>query len=288
MAPMSPTVAAWELTLRIREQGKSRGVKASAIQKALDVSAAYWSQVMNYRGVLTEEKLRQLMDLLEFEPDEQAELLALRAVAKQRGWWAEYSALFNDELMRFYGLEHGAQHIRSIEAGVIQGLLQSEDYIRALMSSIVSAGRPTEAEQRVRARLRRQQRLSGDDPLHLSVVLGQAALMQQVGGPDVQRDQLRHLLELVDRHPDTLDLRVVPFNARGSIASLNAATCHLLEFESARLPGIGWLETAIYGQVADDPRHVEALSYLYNQVTSVALSREDSVQIIKETISQIG
>lgn len=284
MAPTSPTVAAWELTLRIREQGKSRGVKASAIQKALDVSSAYWSQVMNYRGVLTEDKLRRLMDLLEFEPDEQAELLALRAVAKGRGWWAEYSALFNDELLRFYGLEDGAQSIRSLESSVIPGLLQTEDYIRALMTSIASTGRPTEAEQRVRARLHRQRRLSGDDPLHLSTVIGQAALMQQVGGPDVQRDQLRHLLELVDRYPDTLDLRVIPFEARGSLAGLNAATWHLLGFQSARLPVLGWLETAIYGQVVDNPRHVEALEYLFNQVSNAALSREESVHAIKQII----
>ncbi|WP_280233845.1 DUF5753 domain-containing protein [Nocardia cyriacigeorgica] len=287
MAPNSPTVASWELMLRIREQAKASGVKAGVIHKALDISAAYWSQVSNARGVLTDDKLRHLVELLEFESDERDELFTLRTLAKGRGWWAEYSALFDADLMRFYGLEAGAQSIRSFESGVIPGLLQSEDYIRALMSAIVATGRPTEAEQRVRARLHRQRRLDDDDPLRLSVVVGEAALMQQVGGPDVLREQLRHLLALVDKYPDTLDLRVIPFDAKGSTAGLNAATFHLLDFASVRLPTIGWIETAIYGEIADDPKRVDALEYLYNQVKAAALDQSESSRLIDRTASRI-
>ncbi|WP_454194278.1 DUF5753 domain-containing protein [Nocardia sp. Marseille-Q1738] len=288
MARTSPTVAGWELMLRIREQSKALGVKATTIQKALDISSAYWSQVANYRGVLTETKLEILLDLLEFEPDEKKELIALRKVAKGRGWWNEYSALFNDELARFFGLEDGAQSIRSVDNSVIPGLLQTEDYIRALVSSIVYTARPTEAQQRVRARLQRQRRLEEPDALQLSVVIGQAALMQEVGGPDVQRGQLRHLLELAEQYADTLDLRVIPFNARGSIANLNTATFQLLDFESARLPMLGWLETAIYGEVIEDPKKVEALDYLYNQVRTIALDRDESLSLIDRIARQLG
>lgn len=288
MVRTSPTVAGWELMLRIRARRDERGVNSKAITQALGISPQYWSQLVKGKGVLAEDKLQVLMELLEFEPDEQRELLALRSVAKSRGWWSAYSALFDDELLRYYGLEEGAQSIRSVEGGVIPGLLQSEDYIRALMSSIVSTGRPTEAEQRVRARLHRQRRLSEDEPLRLSVVIGQSALLQQVGGPDVQRDQLRHLLDLIDRHPENLVLRVVPFDARGSVAGLNAATFHLLDFGNSRLPVLGWLETAIYGQIVEDSKQVEALDYLYNQFTSVAMSREDSMSLIKQTSSTLG
>ncbi|MFI1915057.1 DUF5753 domain-containing protein [Nocardia sp. NPDC020380] len=288
MARTSPTVAGWELMLRIREQSKAVGVKATAIQKALDISAAYWSQVANYRGVFTDDKLRILMDLLEFEPDEQAELLELRAVARQRGWWTEYSALFDTDQTRFYGLEDGAQRIRSVEGGVIPGLLQTEDYIRGLMSSVVYTARPTEVHQRVRARLRRQARLSGAHALQLSVIIGQAALMQEVGGPAVQQNQLRHLIELAGKHADNLEIRVVPFNARGSIAGLNAATYHLLDFDSARLPPLGWIETAIYGEVIDDPKKVEALDYLFSQLQTIALGPEDSLSLIDDIASRIG
>jgi hypothetical protein len=269
--------------LRIREQSKALGVKATTIQKALDISSAYWSQVANYRGVLTESKLETLLDLLEFEPDEKEELIALRKIAKGRGWWNEYSALFSDELARFFGLEDGAQSIRSFESCVIPGLLQTEDYIRALLSSPLSTGRPTEVGQRVRARLQRQRRLDGPDPLQLSVIIGQAALMQEIGGPQVQREQLRHLLQLADRYSDTIDLRVQPFSG----ASLNAATFHLLDFESSRLPTLCLLESSIYVEIVHDHQRVETLDFLYSRVEPIALDRDESLRLIDQIASQI-
>ncbi|WP_194838268.1 DUF5753 domain-containing protein [Nocardia sp. XZ_19_369] len=289
MTQTSSVVAGWELMIRIKQQIADRGIKASTIQRELDIGATYWSQLVNFKGLLTDEKLKILMQLLEFEPDEQQELLDLRAVAKTRGWWSEYSALFDDELLRFYGMENGAQTIRSFENGVIPGLLQTEDYVRLLMKSSVTTGRPTEVEQRVRVRLARQRRLKGPDPIQLSVVMGEAALAYVVGDPlEVHAPQLRHLQSLVETLPDTLDVRIIPFTNGAGIASLNAATFHILGFESPRLPKVGWLETAIYGEVASDTKRVDALDYLHNQLRSMALSREESLQLIDQTARQIG
>ncbi|TLG03327.1 helix-turn-helix domain-containing protein [Nocardia cyriacigeorgica] len=286
MVSASPTVAAWELVLRIREQSQACGIKAAAIQKALDVSAAYWSQVMHYRGVLTEEKLIQLMELLDFDADERTELIALRKAAKERGWWAEYSSMLHPDLLRFYGLEDGARHIRGVEGGVMPGLLQTEDYARALMLSVVST-RPTEAERRVRIRMRRQYLLDRTDPLRLSVVIGQAALMQQVGGAEVQRGQLRHLIDVAERYRDTVEIRVVPFDAYGSVAGLNVSTLHLLDFDSVRLPTLGWYESAIQFGVTEDRQHVETFEYLFKQVAGIALPQPESLELIDRVARQL-
>ncbi|MBF6439276.1 DUF5753 domain-containing protein [Nocardia cyriacigeorgica] len=280
MAPTSPTVAGWELMLRIRQRTKELGVTAGAIQKSLSIGATYWSQVVNFKGVLTEAKLSILLDMLEFSADERRELLELRAAAKERGWWNQYSALFGEDTLRLFGLEHGASSVNSYESGVIPGLLQSEDYIRALTSSIV-ATKPAESEQRVRVRLRRQQRLLDDDPLRLTVIVGQAALMQQVGGPAVQKAQLRHLAEMIESHPDTIDLRVIPFTAEGT-AAVNAATVHLLDFDSARLPTVAWLESAVYAQLIDDGRMIDQLKYQYERTRSSALTRTETLDLIRE------
>lgn len=286
MTGTSPTVANWELMLRIRSRAAERGVKTGVIAKGLDVTQQYWSALTRGRGTLSEDKLKTLMNLLEFDADEQEELVALRDEAKERSPYAEYSALFNEQLMRFYGLEAGAQSIRSFENGVIPGLLQTEDYIRVLMKASVTTGRPTEVEQRVSARMQRQRRLDGPDQLELSLVMGQAALMYQVGGEDVQRQQLRHLIALADQHPGTLDIRVIPYEAGGAIASLNSATFHLLDFRSARLPTVGWVESAAYGEIADDPRRVTALDYLFDQVQSIALDQKRSLELIDRVASQ--
>ncbi|MQY22902.1 DUF5753 domain-containing protein [Nocardia macrotermitis] len=288
MARTSPTVANWELMLRVREQAKRRGIKSKEIFGKLSITQQYWSLLSKGKGLLTEDRLQVLAPLLGFDADELAELSELRAAAEERGWQAEYSGMFQDELLRYYGLEDGAQSIRSFEFGVIPGLLQTEEYIRAIMSSITATGRPSEAEQRVRARLQRQRLLEGPDRVQMSVVIGQAPLMQQVGGPEVQRRQLLHLVELADTLGDSLDIRVIPFDARGSIAALNTATFHLLNFASTRMPTLGWLETAVYGLVVEETRRVAELSFLYDRVHSVALSRKESLRLIEQTAQQIG
>ena len=261
-------------------------MKTAAIATALDVTQQYWSALTRGRGNLSEDKLKILMNLLELDAGEQAELLVLREVAKTRSAFAEFSALFNEQLVRFYGLEAGAQTIRSFENGVVPGLLQTEDYIRVLMNASVTTGRPTEVEQRVKARLQRQVRLDEPEPLELRVVMGQAALMYEVGGPDVHREQLRRLIELAEQHRGTLDLRVIPFEAGGAIASLNSATFHLLDFESARMPTVGWVESAAYGELVEDPKRVTALDYLYNQIQSIALEQEPSLELIDRIASR--
>ncbi|MFI1460310.1 DUF5753 domain-containing protein [Nocardia carnea] len=280
MAPPSPTVAVWELMLRIRQRAKELGVTSGVIQKTLGIGATYWSQVVNFKGVMTEAKLSARLDLLEVGADERAELLALRATAKDRGWWNQYSALYGEDTLRYYGLEHGASSIDSYEGSVIPGLLQTADYIRALTTSPV-ATKPAESEQRVRARLQRQERLTGNDPLRLTVVVGQAALMQQVGGPEIQRAQLRHVADMVERYPDTIDLRVIPFTAQGS-AAVNAATVHLLDFDSTRLPTVAWLESAVYAELIDDIRLIEQLKYQYARASASALDREASIELIQQ------
>jgi len=284
----SPTVAAWELMLRIKQQAAGLGIKPVEIQRKLSVGAAYWSQIANYRGILTEEKLKALLAFLEFEEDERQELLDLRTIAKGPSKYAEFSALFDDELMRFYNLEDGAGSIRSFENGVVPGLLQTEDYMRALVKARVTTGRPTEAEPRVRARLQRQRRLSAEDAPTLAVVLGEATLMYQVGGPEVHLAQLEHLVTLIKERPDHLDLRVIPFTAGTAIASLNSATFHLLGFPASRLPIIGWMETAIRGEVTEDPRDVDGLVYQFEQVYTSALDQSESLALIQHIARQIG
>ncbi|MFE3317511.1 DUF5753 domain-containing protein [Nocardia sp. NPDC059195] len=264
-----------------------RGEKSKTIAQAVNVSPQYWSQLAQGKGVLAADKLEILMDRLEFEPDEQVELRTLREIAKGRNPYSKYSALFSAQLMRLYGLEDGAHSIRSFENCVVPGLLQCEDYIRVLMKASVTISRPTEVEQRVQARLQRQRRLDEPSPLRLSVVIGEAVLANRVGGPDIHRQQLCHLRDLVDKYPETLDLRVIPFEEGTSIASLNSSTFHLLDFESARLPPVGWFESTVRGEITDDPDQVKTMEYLYEQVHKAAVGRDDTIKLIGQLASRI-
>jgi transcriptional regulator with XRE-family HTH domain len=281
----SPVVAGWELVLRLRERREEVGVEVKDITRELGFSRNYWSAVENERKVLSEESLKKLLDLLEFGPKESAEMLALRDIAKDRGWWSDYSGLFDGELRRLYGLEHGAHGLRGYENLLIPGLLQTADYARAVIHPYVTVPR-VQVEQRVQVRLRRQRRLDDEEPLHLTTIVSEAVLHQQIGGPDVLRGQLEHLIDLIERYPDNLQLYVVPFTAT-ACSLFGAATVHLIDFENPRLPTVVWQETVTAWGVIDDPAQVNAISAAYDQALQQSLDLRDSKKLIQRCIKEL-
>lgn len=280
MAPRSPTVASWELALRLRQRREQLGIEVRTITETLNFTRNYWSAVENDRKILTPEKLAALMDLYELADDEKRELFELREAAKQRGWWMRYSALFSEQVFRYYGLEHGAQAIRTYESVVLPGLLQSEDYARALMAADVTV-RPVEVDERVHFRMRRQERLRGEDPLQLTVVLSQAALLQQIGGPRVLHEQLVHLAKLIEELHETVEVRIVPFTATGC-GLFGASTLHLIDFASPRLPAVAYQETVTATGIIEDPNALRDMSRTYAEALGDSLSAEDSLVMINE------
>ncbi|WP_194816600.1 helix-turn-helix transcriptional regulator [Nocardia sp. XZ_19_385] len=278
MAPVSPTVARWELVLRLRELREQRGFDSATFAKRVGFTAANWSHVEKGRRVLTVNTIGPVLELLEVDAEERAELLALLEASKQRGWWTKSSALLGPELQRLYGMEFGAQSIRSYDSLIVPGLLQTEDYARALISADVMI-RPVQVEQLVGIRMRRQERLFGPGPVELTAVIGEAALRQQTGGPQVLRGQLSHLSDLLEKH-DHIEVRVIPFTATAG-AILGGSSFHLIDFAGQQLPTFGWAESAVFGGAVEDPDMVRDLGFAYVRALGQSLSRDGSLALIR-------
>ncbi|NEW27324.1 helix-turn-helix domain-containing protein [Nocardia cyriacigeorgica] len=281
MAPVSPTVARWELVLRLRELREQRGYDSAGFAKLVGFTPANWSHVEKGRRVLTTNTIGPVLDQLEVEPEERAELLELLRASKQRGWWAKSSALIGSELQRLYGMEYGAQSIRSYDSSVVPGLLQTEAYARALISADVMI-RPVQVEQLVAIRMQRQRRLRGQDPVELTAVVGEGTLRQQTGGPDVLAAQLRHLVDLMTELGN-VEVRVIPFTASAG-AVLGGSSFHLIDFTSERLPTFGWAESAVFGGAVDDPEQVRDLSFAFVRALEQSLSRDDSLSLLRRYV----
>ncbi|WP_216916878.1 Scr1 family TA system antitoxin-like transcriptional regulator [Nocardia noduli] len=278
MAPVSPTVARWELVLRLRELREQRGFDSATFAKQIGFTAANWSHVEKGRRVLTTNTIGPVLEILEVDAEEREELLALLASSKQRGWWAKSSALIGPELQRLYGMEYGAQSIRSYDSLIVPGLLQTEDYARALISADVMI-RPVQVEQLVTIRMRRQARLRGPERVELTAVVGEGTLLQQTGGPKVLRAQLEHLVALSE-DSDSIEIRVIPFAATAG-AILGGSSFHLLDFAGEQLPTFGWAESAVFGGAVDDPDLVRDLAFAYVRAREQSLSRADSLAVIR-------
>jgi transcriptional regulator with XRE-family HTH domain len=278
MAPVSPTVARWELVLRLRELREQRGFDSAGFARRVGFTPANWSHVEKGRRVLTTKTIGPVLELLEVEAEERAELLALLETSKQRGWWTKSSALIGPELQRLYGMEYGAQSIRSYDSLVVPGLLQTEDYARALISADVMI-RPVQVEQLVAIRMRRQQRLRGAQPVELTAVFGEGTLLQQTGGQDVLRGQLDYLAEMIEEL-DTVEVRVIPFAATAG-AVLGGSSFHLIDFAGEQLPTFGWVESAVFGGAVEDPDLVRDLRFAYQRAVQQSLSRMESLALIR-------
>lgn len=277
--PTSPVVAAWELALRLRERRDHLNVDVKTITSRLGFSRNYWSAVENERKILSEESLAKLLTLLEFDDSERQELLDLRNMAKERGWWTKYSSFLGSEIQRMFGLELGAQGVREYESLIIPGLLQTADYARAIMTPAVVV-RQVEVDQRVDVRLKRQQRLTGENPLHVTAIICEAALLQQIGGPATLRGQLDHLADLIEGHPKRIRVRIIPFTAR-ACGLFGASTVHMIDFENPILPTVAWQETVTTYDIIDDPIRIRDLTLTYSDAFGQALNEQQSLEMIR-------
>ncbi|MGW1682115.1 helix-turn-helix domain-containing protein [Saccharopolyspora sp. NPDC002376] len=286
MAPSSPPVAAWELGVRLREARELRDLSSTNAAKSIGITQNYLSNVEHGRRRIAEDKLEKLLTNYGVREDERKELLALRRASDGTGWWSRYSGLFSAELIRFFGYEHGAQEMHTYEGAMISGLLQTENYSRAVHNGDGANLRRSEVERRIEARVRRQERLTGTDPLSATIVMAEGALFQQVGGPEVLAEQLKHLLTLMDAHPDTLDLRIIPFSA-GAYCALGSSTFHLLTFPSTRLMRLGWHETVTSLNLVESELKVHQYSVAFSEALSRAADRDGSKQLIRRALQQI-
>jgi transcriptional regulator with XRE-family HTH domain len=277
-APISSTVQAWELGLRLREHRERLGFTAAAVGRTTGIGGTNLSAIESGKRRLTAAKLGDLADAYELAEDERADLEALRAQTGRREWWYDYARLYSDDFLRLLGLEAGADKVCEYAPDIIPGLLQTADYARAVVRAGTPYIRPVDVGPRLETRLARQVRLEGDNPLELDVVLGEAALRQRVGDAGVMRRQLAHLLEALDLKGGHVRLRVMPFEA-GAHPLLGSAL-KILSFGSNRLSDLMYQETAISGVIIDKRQVILESTASFAETFDRALGDRDSREFI--------
>jgi transcriptional regulator with XRE-family HTH domain len=155
--------------------------------------------------------LIQLLDLYQVEEPRRRELLLLLREASQRGWMQTYRSELPGVYSDYIGFEEEARAISNYESLFIPGLLQTEDYARAQLHGTLPHATGAEIENRVTARLERQQLLTRPDPPRLWAIIDEAAARRHVGGPGVMAAQLARLAEAAAQPHITVQL--IPFDA---------------------------------------------------------------------------
>lgn len=246
--------ARFVLGARLRQLREAAGVSCEEAGLAIRGSASKISRMELGR---TGFKARDIDDLLALygiiDEAELATMLALAELANSVSWWQEYADVVPGWLEQYLELEQAASLIRAYQAQVVPGLLQTEDYARAIVR-LGRSGSAAEVGRRVALRMARQQILHRDEPVRLWAVLDEAALRRPVGNAAVMRRQLRHLIEM-SQLPN-VRLQVLPLDVGGHASGCGSIT--MLRFTEAELPDVVYLEhlfTSAYLNKPADTAH---------------------------------
>jgi transcriptional regulator with XRE-family HTH domain len=276
MAGASPTVRQRELGVRLRQLRHDLGLTVEDVARELLCSATKISRI---ETGARRPSLRDVRDLCQIyrvaDPAAAAELMDLARQAREPGWWTQYNDL---GINPYIGLEQEATAITAFTMYWVPALVQTEDYARAMIRGIAPKISPAISDQRVEARMRRQQLLDQENPPRLRMLLDEAVLHRQVGGVAVMQAQLDKILKIAASEKGTV--QVIPFDA-GAHASADSNFV-FLEFGDSELPGLVFVEGLVSMLYQERPtelaRYREALEYLRD----AALSPRDSINRITE------
>lgn len=277
-----------QLGLALRRLRQDKGVSQKAAAEAIGRSRTKVVEVEEGNGTLGIEDLARLLDYYAVSGEERETMLALGARARRRKRGRTYVDLLPNSYQRFADLEANAAEISTYEPGIVPGLLQSPDYIRAVIEEgdgIWWTDADPGREDRISFRLDRQAAVFGAaGSRDLRFVLTEDSLRANLGAPEVMRGQLRHLLALCDGRPG-LAIRLLCNDSCPN--PLRGRALILFGFKG-KAPAVGYSE-AIAGHSAyyDDEADTAALALAFERVWGLASTEQGTERFIRELLEEL-
>lgn len=263
------------LGAQLRRLRESKGISREDAGYSIRASESKISRMELGRVSFKERDVADLLTLYGVTDEaERHAMLGLVREANAAGWWHGYGEVMPTWFQTYVGLEESAALIRTFEVQFVHGLLQTEDYIRA----VIRLGHPEAAEpwveRRVGLRLERQKLLVSERAPHFVCVMDEGALRRPFGEPGAMRDQVRHILETAEA--PNVDVHVLPFSSGGHAAGGGAFT--LLSFPESDLPDLVYLEQLTGALYVD--KHDEVVEYTkaMDALDRIALTPGQSVE----------
>lgn len=269
--------------LRLRE---ARSLRQSHAAEALTASVAKVAKIERGLVPIRDPDVRALCHLYGEDDDTVvARMLALAKADRERrkasGWWNQYPGL--GAMVEYVALEDIATSLRTWQLAMVPGLLQTPDYARALAVGNGSWEDPDEIEPFVESRMVRQARLGGDRPLELWVVVHEGALRQLVGGRQVMREQLAHLIE-VARQPN-VKLQVMPYLAGAHPGMTSAFT--IVSFAEPGALDVVHMDTTSSTLWLESDTDADRHARLFDRIVRLGLDQNNSVRLIAGILKEL-
>jgi transcriptional regulator with XRE-family HTH domain len=276
-----PTVLRILLGAQLRRLRTAAGISREAAGAAIRGSHAKISRLELGQVSFKQLDIADLLTLYGVrDPAERDWFFALMAQANSHGWWHSFADLVPDWFEVYVGLEEAASVIRGYEVQFVPGLLQTEDYARA----VIRLGHPQcddeEITRRVRLRTARAELLRRPQPPTVWVVIDEAVLHRYLGGRAVMRAQIEHLLEM-SQLPN-VTVQVAPFDRGGHAAAGGPFT--ILRFTEPALPDIVYLEQLTSATYLDKREDLDNYTMVIDRLSVAALSAAETTDFLRAMV----
>ncbi|WP_214403387.1 helix-turn-helix domain-containing protein [Pseudonocardia lacus] len=271
------------LGAQLRRLRESAGISRSDAAYAVRASDSKLSRMELGRVAFKERDVADLLTMYGVsDAAERDVFLDMVKHANQPGWWRRYNDVMPNWFQDFVGLEESASLIQAFELQFVPGLLQIEEYALAVATRGRPEYVPDEVRKRIALRMERQKILTGVRPPSLWVVLDESVLHRPIGGRQVHRAQLEHLLEMAQR--PNVTVQVVP-NQLSGYAAEHPFT--ILRFAEAELPHVVYVEHMSGALYLDGLAEIEVYSRAMDRLMVDAETPDRSRQILAKLLSQI-
>ncbi|WP_225835617.1 helix-turn-helix transcriptional regulator [Streptomyces sp. NK08204] len=276
----APTVGQVVLGKRLQELREAAGLSREEAAHVLRVASATVRRMEMAEVTLKIPYVQVLLSAYGVPPEEAEAFVRLAEEANQPGWWQRFHDVLPDWFSLYVSLEGAARIVRSYEPHFVPGLLQTEEYARAVLEAgTIGQTGPETIERHVSLRMERQRLLERDDPPHLWVIMDETVLRRPVSmRAEVMRKQVDRLLEYAER--DRVTLQLAEFAAGPHPGTYAPFT--LFRFAEPELPDMVFTEYLTGALYLDSRREVSAHLEVLDHMTARAASAQRTKKILWE------
>jgi len=284
----SPTVRRRRLAAELHRLRDRVGLTGDQVAERLGWSPSKVSRIENTRSGIKVSDAQRLLDLYGVAGAHREELVALAREAERKGWWDAYSGALPGEYAALIGLEAEAELAWNWEPQIVPGLLQTEEYARAVIRAHMGATAtvpPGEIERRVAARMARQEVLTRAQPLQLTVALDESVLLRRFGDDSVMGGQLARLAQ-VSELPN-VKLRVLPLAGSHPIGTGGFVLLQFNQVHKTALRDVVYLENLSGSLYVEDEAETYQYRLAFGRLVEDCLDSARSRELVSRVAREI-
>jgi transcriptional regulator with XRE-family HTH domain len=278
-----PTVRLRRLAAQLRQLREAAGLTQEDVAERTGKDRSTLYRLENAQQRPQRSTLIQLMDLYGVAQDKRAELLAVLRQAGELGWVRGHRSQLPEVYSDYISFESEASTISNYESLFIPGLLQTEDYTRAVIRGTLPHATGEQVENRVAARMERQAVLAKENPARLWAIMDEAAVRRTVGGPEVMRRQLRRIAEEATK--PNLTAQVIPY-AAGAHPGMQGSFI-LLDFPDPADSSLIYMESLAGDLFLENSTDISRYAENFQHLRAAALRPDETVALFTEVADKL-